>query len=311
MPSNSSADSEQRRRQQWWSGGKQRLRTAIGDGKSISVWHDKWCGIGPLDKIIQNRDIYDVRMNNGDCLADAICEGKWKWIDEWQNRYPEICNLEVPILSNSKDSALWISEGNKPMKYSTNAACLTLREKWPKVSWHHVVWFSQCNPKQDIILWMSIQRKLLTQDRMVWIQDGNLKCSLCNGCSDNHEHLFFECPFSKKVWDKIQVKGNNLCSNKLKDIVLQLSARPPKNKIWQVVDKLILSSTVYHIWMERNKRNFQHLKRTEEEMYGVILENITEMLKCLRVKKSTAVINMASQWGLKWDKESLISMVAA
>nr|GEV87373.1 RNA-directed DNA polymerase, eukaryota, reverse transcriptase zinc-binding domain protein [Tanacetum cinerariifolium] len=54
----------------------------IGDGKSISVWHDKWCDQGPLDRFIQNRDIYDVRIGNEDCLVDAIVEGGCKWADE-------------------------------------------------------------------------------------------------------------------------------------------------------------------------------------------------------------------------------------
>nr|GEW90480.1 hypothetical protein [Tanacetum cinerariifolium] len=48
----------------------------IGDGKSISDWHDRWCDQGPLDRFIQNRDIYDVRMSNEDCLVDAIVEGR-------------------------------------------------------------------------------------------------------------------------------------------------------------------------------------------------------------------------------------------
>ncbi|GJV35561.1 RNA-directed DNA polymerase, eukaryota, reverse transcriptase zinc-binding domain protein [Tanacetum coccineum] len=215
----------------------------IGDGKSISVWHDKWCEIGPLDK------------------------------------YPEISQIEVPILSNKKDSVMWVCEGNKAMKYTTKAAWLTLRDNWPKVDWYHMVWYSQCSPKQAIILWMTIQRKLLTQDRM-------------------------------KVWEKIKAKGKQLSNYyNLDNLVLQLSASPHKNKIWQIVNKLILSSTVYHIWMERNKRTFQSLLRSDDELYGNILGNIDDMLKCLRVKKSKEVLNMANQRNLKWEKERLISVI--
>ncbi|GJT58610.1 RNA-directed DNA polymerase, eukaryota, reverse transcriptase zinc-binding domain protein, partial [Tanacetum coccineum] len=65
------------------------VKFRIGDGKSIFVWHDKWCDQGPLDRFIQNRDIYDVRMSNKDCLADAIVKGRWKWADEWSSRFPD------------------------------------------------------------------------------------------------------------------------------------------------------------------------------------------------------------------------------
>nr|GEU62977.1 RNA-directed DNA polymerase, eukaryota, reverse transcriptase zinc-binding domain protein [Tanacetum cinerariifolium] len=54
------------------------VKFRIGNGRSISVWHDKWCDLGPLDRFIHNRDIYDVWMSNEDCLADAILDGRWK-----------------------------------------------------------------------------------------------------------------------------------------------------------------------------------------------------------------------------------------
>nr|GEU62973.1 hypothetical protein [Tanacetum cinerariifolium] len=75
------------------------IKFRIGNGRSISVWHDKWCDLGPLDRFIHNRDIYDVRMSNEDCLADAILNGRWKWADEWGNSFPEICQIDMPILT--------------------------------------------------------------------------------------------------------------------------------------------------------------------------------------------------------------------
>ncbi|GJW77335.1 RNA-directed DNA polymerase, eukaryota, reverse transcriptase zinc-binding domain protein [Tanacetum coccineum] len=209
------------------------------------------------------------------------------------------------------DSPLWLCEGNKAMKYNTKAAWLTLRDNWPKVEWCNVVWFSQCSPKQAIILWMAIQRKLMTQDRMIWVQEGKLKCSLCNVCADSHDHLFFGCNYSKKVWGKIKVKGKmGIDSDNLNSLVLQLYINLHKNKILLIVNKLILSSTMYHIWMERNKRNFQNLLRYDEELYEAIVGNITNMLKCLRVKKFVAVLNMTKQWNLKWEKGKLFVVIA-
>nr|GEU49747.1 hypothetical protein [Tanacetum cinerariifolium] len=113
------------------------VKFKIGNGRSISVWHDKWCDLGPLDRFIHNRDIYDVRMSNEDCLADAILDGRWKWADEWGNRFPEICQIDMPILTQKNDKAVWMYDGNKSVEYSTNKAWVTLRDVWPKVKWHH------------------------------------------------------------------------------------------------------------------------------------------------------------------------------
>ncbi|GKA68945.1 hypothetical protein Tco_0775009 [Tanacetum coccineum] len=90
---------------------------------------------------------------------------------------------------------------------------------------------------------------------------------------------------------------------------MHLAANPQKSKIWHIVNKLILSSAVYHIWMERNKRNFQNLKRSNDALYDVIIRNIVDILKCLKVKKSTEVLNVAKQWDLKWDEGKLIAEI--
>nr|GEV56184.1 hypothetical protein [Tanacetum cinerariifolium] len=94
----------------------------IRDGKSISVWHDKWCDQGPLDRFIQNRDIYDDRISNEDCLVNGIVEVRWKWADEWSSRFPELCQIDVPLLSHKRDKAVWICKVNKIVNFTTQNA---------------------------------------------------------------------------------------------------------------------------------------------------------------------------------------------
>ncbi|GJT51140.1 RNA-directed DNA polymerase, eukaryota, reverse transcriptase zinc-binding domain protein [Tanacetum coccineum] len=171
----------------------------VGNGMTISAWHDKWCAQGPLDIFISNRDLYDARLSNKACLADVISNGKWSWPIEWESEFLDLQQIAVPKLNQSKDAVKWVENNNKEESYSIKVVWQSLRDNWPKVKWKHVVWFSQCNPKQAFIIWMAVQGKLLTQDRMVWLQGNDLKCPLCKGCSDSHKHLFFECPFAKKV----------------------------------------------------------------------------------------------------------------
>ncbi|GKC16918.1 RNA-directed DNA polymerase, eukaryota, reverse transcriptase zinc-binding domain protein [Tanacetum coccineum] len=108
----------------------------------------KDCAIenGPLDRFISNRDIYDARLTNEACLADVIRNGNWIWPAEWESDFTELNQIIIPNLTQRNDA----------------------------VNWYHVVWFSQCNPKQAFILWMEIQGKLLTQDRMAWAQGNDL-----------------------------------------------------------------------------------------------------------------------------------------
>ena len=50
-------------------------------------------------------------------------------------------------------------------------------------------------------LWLAINQKLNTQDKVaVWNKVDDLKCPLCSSVMDNHNHLFFDCDYSFKVW---------------------------------------------------------------------------------------------------------------
>ncbi|GJS36243.1 RNA-directed DNA polymerase, eukaryota, reverse transcriptase zinc-binding domain protein [Tanacetum coccineum] len=171
-----------------------------------------------------------------------------------------------------KDNVKWINAENKEVDFSIQVAWLSLRE-------------------------MAVQGKLLTQDRiMVWRQGDDLKCTLCKSVADSHSHLFY----SLGVWKRIQTKSSLYRSGHImQNIVSMLGNQAFKNNIHQIIDRLILSASVYYIRNERNKRMFQNCSRTEDDLAGCIENNVGDMLKCLKVKKSYAVLIVANRWRLK------------
>ncbi|GJV46911.1 alpha/beta hydrolases superfamily protein [Tanacetum coccineum] len=118
----------------------------------------------------------------------------------------------------------------------------------PKVDWRSLVWFSQNIPSHAFVLWMAIQKRLITQDRIYqWNKDNSMKCSLCSSCMDSHDHLFFQCSLSSAIW--LIVKGKSYIDN-------------------------------------LNKRQFSNEKRSAVIIADIILENIGESNSRLRVEKS-------------------------
>ncbi|GJU24604.1 putative nuclease HARBI1 [Tanacetum coccineum] len=134
-------------------------------------------------------------------------------------------------MKRRKDSVMWM-----------NAAWKCLIEDWSKVEWNHVVWFSQCNPKQAFILWMAIR---------VW----------------------------KRIQVKSNMYRR---SHSMQNVVDVLAAKAFKNNINNIAYRLILSPSVYYIWNERNKRMFPNTSRTQDELAGYTENNVGDMLKCLK-----------------------------
>nr|XP_043618991.1 uncharacterized protein LOC122590873 [Erigeron canadensis] len=193
------------------------------------------------------------------------------------------------------------------MEFSTQQAWIDLRDNWPKVGWNKVVCFTQMVPKHAFILWLAIQGRLLTQDKIEkWQQDCNLKCPFCQEGADSHEHLFFQCHYSKKIWE--HMRGMTQMVNigtRMEDSVQEIGDKNVQNNISVIISKLVLAASVYNIWRERNLRIFKKEKRNEEELCRIIKDNVRFKLFALKVKMSKRVMEMAAIWNLRWSNNSL------
>ncbi|GJZ80917.1 hypothetical protein Tco_0645911 [Tanacetum coccineum] len=95
----------------------------IGNGKNISAWHDKWCQMGPLDKIVSNMDLYDARLALDAKVADMIINNKWKWPEGWVKDFPELNQIPNPVINvNATDKVCWVNSDYKEVDFSTKVA---------------------------------------------------------------------------------------------------------------------------------------------------------------------------------------------
>ncbi|GJR09250.1 RNA-directed DNA polymerase, eukaryota [Tanacetum coccineum] len=68
----------------------------------------------------------------------------------------------------------------------------------------------KCAWRHAFHIWLVMRRCLKTQYKLrPWDVDAQtdvsqLRCSLCGSQQDSHEHLFFECSYSSKVWNYIR-----------------------------------------------------------------------------------------------------------
>ncbi|GJW98174.1 RNA-directed DNA polymerase, eukaryota, reverse transcriptase zinc-binding domain protein [Tanacetum coccineum] len=72
----------------------------IGNDRNISAWHDKWCQMGPLDRI--------------------------NWPDGWVEDFPELNQIPNPVIdANATDKVCWVNSDYKEVDFSTKRKLMT------------------------------------------------------------------------------------------------------------------------------------------------------------------------------------------
>nr|GEW37812.1 hypothetical protein [Tanacetum cinerariifolium] len=137
------------------------MQYKIGNGRSISVWHDNCAGLPTLDSFISS---------------------------EWTTKFPTLHMYKVPILKNAiEDKLMWKNNTGKIMEFASGRVWNDIRCLNRKVKWWKLVWFPQIIPRQAFMLWLAVKGKLVTQDKLsLWHPDKVWKCPLCMKIKDSH-----------------------------------------------------------------------------------------------------------------------------
>ncbi|KAL4290335.1 hypothetical protein GQ457_14G003150 [Hibiscus cannabinus] len=105
-----------------------------------------------------------------------------------------------------------------------------------------------------------------------WGVPTSAACMLCEDGEESHSHLFSECCFVTRLWEV--VFGLN---GLVRDVVgwerdIDWASRWKGKTLCAFVLRVSWNATVYHIWEECNRRQFQGEVRTLEALLNVIKE---------------------------------------
>ncbi|GJW24475.1 putative gag-pol polyprotein [Tanacetum coccineum] len=243
------------------------------------------------------RKILQIRSTIRPFIWHKINNGKSTSV--WFNRWTDVCPLK-DLLSN------WDIRDRDGVLQPFSVACVwdTIRSRANMVYWYNVVWFSHCIPRHAIHMWLVIQQKLKTQDRLrQWdvgpsIDLNLLKCPLCDLVPDSHDHLFFECSFSSQVWSKVRVLcGMDAIPPHLSDVVAFIVPLSKGKTVISIISRIVVAATSYYIWLERNGRLFKKKTSTPGQIVDVIFSTVRLKLVTFKFKKmSTKSRLLLDQW---------------
>ncbi|GJY65266.1 sodium/hydrogen exchanger 6 [Tanacetum coccineum] len=277
----------------------------INNGKSTSVWFDRWTDVCPLKDLLSNRDIVRSGFSLENSVSNLISDGVWRWPLDWLSRFPFLAQLHVPVLLDDMDDViLWRDRDGVLRSFLVACVWDTIRSRADMVYWYNVVWFSYCIPRHAIHMLLVIQQKLKTQDRLLqWdvgpsIDLNLLKCPLCDLVPDSHDHLFFECSFSSQVWSKVRVLcGMDAIPPHLSDVVAFIVPLSKGKTVVSIISRIVVAATSYYIWLERNGRLFKKKTSTPGQIVDVIFSTVRLKLVTFKFKKmSTKSRLLLDQW---------------
>jgi hypothetical protein len=157
------------------------------------------------------------------CLAQkpAGCCGNTRWaMDAWTATHehgPRTPPIRRPVVTTAEYSTsiqLQTQEkmktpGDSRLRGNTQPCQHIMHSKFigacTEFHWSHV-WRTEVEPKCRFFLWLLLQMKLPTTDRI--IKRGgqtNPICKLCYCRPESHGHMIVKCTYAKRVWQKVEL----------------------------------------------------------------------------------------------------------
>ncbi|KAK4422623.1 hypothetical protein Salat_1844800 [Sesamum alatum] len=132
----------------------------------------------------------------------------WEWHlrkgdSPFLQRLAEIRNRLITDFGSAQAAIQHMNEWSNCKGLVTSKAYEYFRLKLMRQPWKTTIWNTFIPSKYSFILWLGIQGRLATRDRLAFPQE-KASCSLYINTNESAKHLFFECPFSVCVWSDIR-----------------------------------------------------------------------------------------------------------
>ncbi|KAL9840450.1 putative reverse transcriptase zinc-binding domain-containing protein [Arabidopsis thaliana] len=181
----------------------------IKSGRGTSFWYDTWSSLGNLFDTFRDRGCIDLGITKEATVGDVLASHRGRRHRvETLNRVEEVIReTRVRRKVEEEDLILWKWKTGFKNNFSSNETWKMLRVEKPICRWAKGIWFSEATPKFSFITWLAIHDRLTTGARMrSWNTQVDTTCKFCAEPVETRNHLFFQCPYSTQVWEKL-MKG--------------------------------------------------------------------------------------------------------
>ncbi|GAV85464.1 zf-RVT domain-containing protein [Cephalotus follicularis] len=135
-------------------------------------------------------------------------------------------------------------------------------------------------PKHAFSTWLAIRGAHRTKNKLLAVGVvHSVVCAFHCGETEIVEHIFFQCPYSTKVWREV-LDMCNIARPILPwaDEVQWMSTHAKGNAFQYTVRKLAFAAPIYHLWIERNRRCFKNHFLPYQEIVRMVRHDVSGKL---------------------------------
>ncbi|KAF8064720.1 hypothetical protein N665_1171s0001 [Sinapis alba] len=261
----------------------------VGDGKKGSFWNEVWSPLGCLNDLLGNRGYIDIGITIDARIADCSNHRRRTHrVPVFNEIEEEIEKVRGKMQQGVEDTSLWkTSSGKFKRNFSTSETWEIIREKYSVYE----------TPKYSFFVWLAVRNRLSTGDRMKnWYGSVDSSCIFCKAPVDTVEHLFFECSFSKVIWDELMkgVLGDRYTANWSE--ILRLLTRPGQDNTHAYTIRYLFQATLHSSWRERNKRKHGETESPSTILIKLIDRTVRNRLSIVKKLKENGLEGGLRYW---------------
>ncbi|KAG7587392.1 Reverse transcriptase domain [Arabidopsis thaliana x Arabidopsis arenosa] len=265
---------------------KQFHRVEVKNGETTSFWYDSWSSLGCLHETLGERGCIDMGIPKATMLSEVMTKPrKRKHRRSILNQVEEELKKQRQAkLETELDVALWKGKNDcYRRKFLSRETWSQIRITKPVMQGHKEIWFSNATPRYAFVTWLVVKNKVATGERMVrWKQNADTSCIFCQEPMETREHLFFLCPYSRKIWEEL---ASGLLSDKYSarwQEVMEVLASKELDNTKRFIIGYVFQNVIHSIWRERNDRRHGEQPSTTEKIVKIIDKNIRNRLSTLK-----------------------------
>lgn len=188
------------------------LRKSIGSGESTYVWKDQWLPVTPL-RTTRDYGVYRDPLLLVSQLIDPISR-EWRLDKMEEIMAPEDIELGRQIRTsrfNRADGYSWAytKSGLYSVKSGYHLGVQMKEARGPQFTLQpstdairSKIWTVKASKKLKHFMWQSVARCVPVRDRLVERHCGaDRSCPRCGAEEETVNHLLFECPSARQIWE--------------------------------------------------------------------------------------------------------------